>query len=283
MPAPDDETFDVAVARLLDEAWTPPRADRPPTLSRGSIETAPSAFQPRQFFEGQREDAAHVGELIRALRGKPVEQRVLDPVLVVPIGQHFYCIDGHHRLLAYDSVGITDGLPVEYFPGSVDDAVAEAVRRNSRNRLPMRNDDKLEAAWRLVRMKRLSKSRIVEASGVSDRTVGNMRAALRDLKELRKSAPSSWREAQNLLRGQERPEFSEEMAEAQAREWARRLGDTFGKQAGKQPDIFADAIELFGGKRLVRHLVDRWIGVAKEVVEAAGEDLDHIPLEDPTV
>jgi ParB-like chromosome segregation protein Spo0J len=259
-------SFSDELARLREEAEREPtRQDRPQSLPLKAIQTAPAVFQPRSLEEEGGKDQAHVGELVRAIKAKPADARFLDPVLVFAIGGAFYCLDGHHRLLAYQAAGVTCPVPVEHFEGSLEDAIREAAQRNSRDRLAMSNEDKLEAAWRLVLLAAHSKREIVEATGASERTIGNMRATLKRLLEGEPGGSwESWREAKQAASGEEPREWTEEAQAALAREWARRIRQAVGPMAGRQPAIFAEALELYS-EGLPRKLLECWPELAGQV------------------
>jgi hypothetical protein len=275
-------SFDEGLARIRKLAEKPARQDRPDMVRREDIRMAVSVFQPRQLQEDLGEDEAHVRELARALNAKPKGSRYLDPVLVIAVGKAFYCLDGMHRLLAYKRAGVDGPVPVEHFEGSMEDAIKEAVTRNSRDRLAMTSDDKLEAAWRLTVLGVHSKREVAEATGASERTIATMRTTLRKLQEGDKDPggfgsavriPATWREARRLLSGDDFREFTDEMREAQVREWARRLAKTFGNKPGKQAEVFADALET-AWPRLPQELVRAWEDLTLEIAREIGNDPD---------
>ena len=56
---------------------------------------------------------------------------------MLPVGEHYYVIDGHHRVDAYHSAKWSRPIPVEVFHGTVDEARIEALVRNSKDKLRM--------------------------------------------------------------------------------------------------------------------------------------------------
>jgi hypothetical protein len=250
------------------------RSDQPRTLLRSEIKVESAVFQPRVFGDAEDRDGAHVSGLVSALKAKPAGSRLLDDVVVVAIGASFYCIDGHHRLMAYAAQGV-EKVPVEHFDGDLEEAVREAIKRNSRDRLPMTNEAKLESAWRLVLMEQnggASKREIAQDTGVSERTIATMRAVLRTLpKHRRVTLWPTWNEAKGL--GNERRlDFSDEDREAQVREWAKRLRKAFGKSVYRQADVFADALEMYSPK-LPKALVQQaWSSIARDYVQEFPDD-----------
>jgi ParB-like nuclease domain len=149
--AADHDDLD-GLTRLRQAAKSPPTTPLPTTLRVAEIKQVPEVFQPR----GQTLDEHHVQTLVRAIGN----HRILDPVLVIQLGQAAYLIDGHHRLEAYAVAGIDVPIPIEHFLGSLEDAILEAGRTNSKAKLPMSQQDRLNFAWRLVRMGSYSKKNI---------------------------------------------------------------------------------------------------------------------------
>jgi hypothetical protein len=89
-------------------------------------------------------------------------------------------------------------VPVEYFEGDLVIAQQETLRRNTKNKLPVTTQDKLEAAWKLVRQGGLKHKSIAEVTTVSLRTIATMAKVLRDHSE---AAPLPWRRAKSLQWG----------------------------------------------------------------------------------
>lgn len=163
-----------ALRNTLDTHGTTPSHPHPTRLLISEIGRMASVFQPR-IIEGQLGiDEAHLTELEYAI-GKPDSPKLLDAITVWWGGDRFYVIDGHHRLNAYERKGVRGGIPVEVFEGTLDEAMAQSAALNSKNRLPMRQEDKLNFAWRLVLISGLSKRKIVDACAVANGSVGSMR------------------------------------------------------------------------------------------------------------
>jgi hypothetical protein len=242
------QPYPAALAKLRRKAEKEAaRKDRPTTLYPDKIKMAP-IFQHRRMAEGRMaEDEAHVKELTRALKAQPEGgQRSLDPVLVMAIGADAFCIDGHHRLFAYSRAKVTHPVPVEWFEGTIEEAVTEAVIRNAKNRLAMNRDEKLNAAWKLTVLRPdMSKPEVARATTVAERTVSNMRAALKRLREIPQAVEDdfdgviegepmttdqllsmTWAEAQRA--GKEEPDRNEDWEEKLALKVAKRLTKEFG-------------------------------------------------------
>lgn len=170
-------TFDAARARAdLDKETESAGFVDPKGMQNGTqiilrdIQRLEVLFQPREQFEG------HVKDLMSALK----LHGDLDPILVGWTGARAVLIEGHHRYLAYDRSGYrSKPVAVEWFVGSVNDAVRASIASNSKHKLPMTLQQRLNAAWRLVRLGGFSKAEIVRATAVGDGTIGTMRRILK--------------------------------------------------------------------------------------------------------
>lgn len=227
---------------------------RPKKIRRSEIRMAHSVFQPRMFEGTLANNEAHIIALKEAITN--AEDHQLDPITVWWSGKHWRPLDGHHRLIAYQRLAedkkrplVVEEIKSTVFNGTLDEAVTEAVKLNSKNKLPMSRDDKIERAWKLVAIKaNLSRVDIVKATGVSERTVANMRSTLKEIEaegeEQGTPLPDLlWRD---VVRGRrEAPDHDEQWQERMARDWARRLAKTFGEKPTKMPSIFVRAMELY--------------------------------------
>lgn len=230
----------------------PPKIAPTWLLSR-SIRTCPEVFQHRAPAEWASK--AHVRELARGAK-----LGALDAVTIWWNGKHWICIDGHHRLLAYRTAGMMESaVPVQVFEGTPADAIAEAARRNTRDKLAMSRSEKTNAAWRLVIVGDLSKSKTVEASGASEGTVANMRR-VRDALAAKRVAYGElrWEAARRLAAGEESEEFdSDEWTELEAQKMATAIAKAIGSRGSTQVDAFARALELYDA-RMPEMLQDCW-------------------------
>jgi Recombinase/Recombinase zinc beta ribbon domain/ParB-like nuclease domain len=168
-----EEAFIHGISRTIEEA---------PAVRLDHLRIADQVFQWRRIGYDIEASTDHVLGLARALvnNGKPLE-----PILVLPIGEHYYVIDGHHRIDAYHSVKWSRPIPVENFDGTVDEARIEALVRNSKDKLRMTTEDKTEGAWKLVKEgSDLTVERIAEITQRSERQVYYMRSAWRQLHAL---------------------------------------------------------------------------------------------------
>ncbi|GLS44056.1 ParB/Srx family N-terminal domain-containing protein [Methylobacterium brachythecii] len=264
--------------RLEREAAKGSPKDQPTTLRLGEIKTCPAVFQPRQ---GSQRDGAHyrdhVEALVHQLDTMPAHVRVLEPIVVYAVGWSFYVLDGHHRRAAYEAAGITEGIPVGHFTGTIDEAIREAYRLNSRVHLNLEKSERNEAAWRLVCIGETSKPRmtvdaIVEASRLGRRSVEKMRMLWRRLQTrygeidefTNDHVPAvfeSYREALEADRGEKR-EFTDEMREAMIDGMVDKLGKAFGKHAHRHTDEMGEALQRYLGEHSFKQMAEH-LGYAK--------------------
>jgi hypothetical protein len=116
-------------------------------LKQKDICVAEQVFQWRTPQYNMIPSDDHIFEMAKATQNTGA----LEPILVMPVADKYYVMDGHHRLAAYKTAGWEGDIPAMMFAGSLDEAIREALRRNTKNKLPMSAKDKTEAAWRLVK------------------------------------------------------------------------------------------------------------------------------------
>jgi hypothetical protein len=259
--------------RTLAEAWAalntqvskgkPAPAVAGPFINANAIKLRPEVFQHRQ--PGDRASKAHVRELERGAAAESLE-----PVLVWWDGKAWACIDGHHRLMAYRAIGKHDALVnVEAFRGTPEEAMAEAARRNTRDKLTMSRTEKTGTAWRLVASTKLTKAETVEASGASDGTVAHMRRVRDKLQAAGEAAATmNWEAARRMAAGEalEASDWDDDRTEKEAQEIANKLVKALGQRASSRVEALARALEIFD-HRLPDELRAHWGNL-----ETSGED-----------
>ncbi|QFT93196.1 hypothetical protein FIU86_10100 [Roseovarius sp. THAF9] len=146
------------------------------------------------------------GTLLAALRKTLRNTGRLDPVLVWQETDakdnqtgRLVLLDGHYRLAAYraeQSAGKIEGrgIPAVLLTGNRIEAHLAALMANSKDTLPLTMQERLNAAWMLVRTYRngISKPRLAGASGVAERTIANMRQQLRKFAEAGECPDGNW-------------------------------------------------------------------------------------------
>ncbi|MFD2190014.1 hypothetical protein [Pistricoccus aurantiacus] len=254
----------------------------PKELPLDEIRMRHSVFQPRDF-ESTAQSEDHVRTLTEAIRNEPNNR--LDPVTVWWSGKHWTVLNGHHRILAYDRLkrkpwkqhqpnGRKSSrwmVPVRCFKGTLQQALIEATRENSKDHLSMTKDEKFNQAWKFTALyPEMSKATVAGACKVSSRTVANMRSQLKIIQESEpedwqsEALGMTWKEAQQF--GKTKPDHGDDWMEKQALEWSQRLGKAFGTKLATQPEIAARALELYS-ERLAEQLAEHWRGPEDEDLE----------------
>ncbi|AKI02267.1 ParB-like nuclease [Hoeflea sp. IMCC20628] len=220
------------------------------SLTLDQIRTMPEVFQPRMSVPSEK----HVSDLRSSLKSV----RDLTPVLVLPLGEHAVVIDGHHRLEAY-RMEDRDEIPVEFFGGTVQEAILQSGAENSKTVMPLNLSQRTNWAWKLVRMVKpgdamgylFSKRQITVSAAVSSGTVAAMRLAAKALGEDADEYPS-WDLARQAWQDQETPEayqpYGEEELEEQAQLIADRIARSIGTHRANNPEIMARGLTKFLGR-----------------------------------
>lgn len=270
--------FEDGFERLKQEATaTSPLApaERPARLPLQEVHQEPVVFQARFRVV----EPIHLKDLIRELK----KAGDLDPIKVATIGSRVVLIDGHHRLAAYQQCADEDGsdqsrfstIPVEWFEGTLEEAVLEAARANIRKKLPLTNGEKQDFAWALVRSGLYSKREIRTAAGVSDGQIATMRRVLKTIgPEVAKGCPS-WLDALGTANNttyrtwdeDEREMWLERMSDAKGRE----LRSWMGPVMRRDPELLARTLEVALGKDfqfLIPAILERHPDILQEQVEA---------------
>ena len=260
-------TFEQGLKMLIQESEKnkQPTEDTPQVLHLDSIHMAHSVFQPRQFEDGTKATSEdHTQGLVEAILNEPTHQ--LDPIVVWWSGSNWRVIDGAHRLMAYRRVNKKGRLknlmiPVVVFKGDLYQAIDESIKLNSKDKLPMSKDDKMNGAWRLTILDKHTKPQIHSICKVGTSTIARMRETLSLMQTkhpknyLEMALGLSWKEARNF--GIEEIVRDDSWTERQARVWADRMAKAFGSKASRQPAIFARAIELYSS-RFPKELLENW-------------------------
>ncbi|WP_082552692.1 ParB N-terminal domain-containing protein [Methylobacterium sp. Leaf456] len=215
----------------------------------------------------------HARELIRTVRAVG---GALAPVLVVPIGEKFYLVDGHHRIIAYRSMEWIRSVPVEYFEGSLYEAKLEALNRNVKSQLPLSTSEKSEAAWELVRDNKLAVRVISKQTSISERTVKSMRKAVKTL-GAEAASEITWAEA----RRRDWKSDEDYDPDAAKREKAERVAAAILRNTGvsirRDPRILADALEIIDSN-IPNWMILNWSDRVKPLMDKYPDDFPE-PLD----
>lgn len=261
--------FSKTLAQLRKENGRAPQPKQASHLALKQIKTAEGVFQPRNINETYLASDGHVKLLVDAVKQNGAA--AFDPLTVWWSGSNWYVIDGHHRLMAFETA-LRDqpnlkieSVPVAVFAGSLNEAIIQSVALNAKDKLPMRKADKLERAWKLVCLDDgMSKRQIHDATTIAERTIATMRTRRKEIVE-RGEKPLEW--AWSDVLADKRPEqYDETWEEKQAQDWVRRFVKEFGTKLVDQPEIAARALKLYSD-RLPLELVRCWPEEASEVAE----------------
>lgn len=242
---------------------------RPTSLPLSAIEVAPIVFQWRLGTEDIQADEKHVADLARAI-ARTDNPEPLDPILVMPVGGRYFVVDGHHTLDAYHTARWAGRVPVECFEGSLQEAVITALERNKKDKLPLGDDAKREAAWKLLKRGRsdeawrYTQAKISELTTVALRTVKRMAGVLK--KHGDGVSTLTWVDARRTERDAEfKPDDG--WREKKARKLAKQFVN--GASLTKDPAVTAMALAMVSA-RLPKLLVSEW---PREATDAMIEQL----------
>lgn len=189
----------------------------------------------------------------------------------------FYVVDGHHRLEAYRLAKWRREIPVVYFEEGLEAAQAEAWRLNYKNKLPMTQRDKLEAAWRLVKVGGRTQIEISDWTTISVRTISTMMSVLKEHGDSVKD--ERWSFARSLQWSNQEEQAGEDYVEKKAHKWALQIFKNLGPDAlaSVKADVLARALEIVNPD-LPGMLINEWREQVRETlgIEAPGESKDQL-------
>ncbi|MGV3576627.1 MAG: ParB N-terminal domain-containing protein [Devosia sp.] len=206
-----------ALKHFRERRLANPAIEAPTSIPIDSVALCSMVFQQRLGY-----DPKHVKELAKGLR----DNTKLDPVTVWWSGDEWVIIDGHHRIMAYESRTYTGRVPVSVFEGDPEDALLESARLNSHDKLPMTGPEKYATAIRFCLWTDKTVPETARAAGISPRGVDNIRKAIGALRN--RGVPDhdlaclSWRELRQMAEDDtHEPRSFDEYTEAKAQQ----LGD----------------------------------------------------------
>lgn len=261
-----------------------PPIENPQELPLDEIKLAHSVFQPRKMGEGHETgcNEDHLRALVEAIHIEP--KHTLDPITVWWSGKYWRVIDGNHSYLAYQRVESLGKLkiktvPVKVFNGNLREAIAESIRLNSKDKLALTKEEKMNRAWIMVCLENYSKSEIARNCRVATTTVARMRLKLGEIRDHFKNSEHwkslamglAWDEAKKIPQ-KEIPQRDNSWLENTANDWAERIARNFGNKFATLPDVTARALELYSEK-LVKELCEKWAEEIQLSQEEMAEDL----------
>lgn len=251
----------------------------PQELLCDDIEVIKEVFQHRE--DSQWSSAEHVKTLVSAIKhsSSGPKKRPLSPLTVFWVGDAWVVIDGHHRLLAYQEIDYSDPVPVEVFEGTLDEAIGEALKGNSKDKLSMSKSEKTNAAWRLVISTGLSLNKMMDLSTISRQTLVTMRKVRTALLENHKDidlGELQWREALRKSQGKEEEpyEYDFEWRDKEIEDVVRTMNETFGGRFKTRPEVFWDAMWKYDS-RLMDYFL-RKVGVNPEDYSQEEEEEENL-------
>jgi len=196
----------------------------------------------------------HVRELIDAVKRGDTLDRML--VWRSPEDGLLYILAGHHRLRAYQAMKWRKALQVNLFLGTLKEARLVALGSNTKTRLPMTPEERLNAAWYLSchwdpekgdKGYDYSIEDTRKMAGVSASQISIMRRTMRTLYEREHTSPDmmpkTWLMARLQLDGD--PDWepdegdNEAWIEAQVAKWDAKIGSDLTKASRECPAALA--------------------------------------------
>lgn len=242
--------------------------ERPTALPLSEVLIAPKVFQQRSDYGQHNEREIQVGRLILELernKGDP-----LDPIVVVPIGAKFYCVDGHHRREAYEHEAWSKPVPVTTIEDKLFEAMVKSWQLNAKPTRNTSENDRLDWAWKLVQMERMSKKQVVEASGTSEGLVAKMRRILSSHGNAVRGHP--WRR----VRSWDKPEVdrgNDDWLDQEAEKLAASMVKASHLKLSRSPEVLARAIFIINEK-LPERLMDEWRELTEDSFDLEDAELD---------
>jgi ParB-like chromosome segregation protein Spo0J len=241
-------------------------------LRRSSICVAGHVFQWRIDKRNTDQRQKHILKMAGSVRDTA---EALEPITVFPVGLAYYVVDGHHRLAAYDTAEWRKQIPAIVFDGTLKQARDHALTMNSRDKLPMTETDKYEAAWRIVLEGDRSISDTAKKASVSPGTVSNMRRTAIELKQAYQQRGESfplgltWARARREKSGKER-DYDDDWIETEAHKLVEAL-----RKARivltKNPEVTALALRILHDD-LPGALISEWFIEEKDAIDQMIEE-----------
>jgi len=232
-----------------------------------------NVFQHRSTSEDDYDREQHLKHLNNALVRMQEGEKELDPILVMQVDYFWLCIDGHHRLAAYNACRVEE-VPVKIFTGSVDEAIEVAGAENLKAKLSLNQRDRRNVAWKLTTAEIGSKRSVVEKSGVSDGTVAKMRRLRKELIEKGfKPEELDWVQAQDANEGRLGERGGDEWQDQMIEAFENKLKKAFGKHVHRNRTFISTAVyNLYPS--LIRTIIEDHVIDHREQVEGIFEECD---------
>ena len=138
------------------------------------------------------------------------------------------------------------------FEGTLRQAVLAAGQTNSKAKLEMSYEERLDYAWRLVRMDGFNKPQIAGAAAVAERTVQYMKRVREILGEEAFKIDSWWRARHKAKGGGDKDmtdQEREDWVDAQAQKHADKIAKACGTKLAENLEIAQRALAIYFGSR----------------------------------
>ena len=235
------------------------------------------------------ENTTHLAALRKTLRNTGR----LDAVLVWreqnKDGKHtgrLILLDGHFRVHAYRAEtveGRTDGkgIPAFIWEGTRIDAELAALSANVKDALPLTMGERTDAAWTLVRRHRnaISKAQLAKASGVSARTIANMRTKLREFTAKGEAPSGEWWRDRKWPEESDYNAPTDEERERIIAAVAASITEALREHRVRDIETKADAIERALGQRELKDMVE-YLGLVEDDFDEFREEIHPEDLQD---
>ncbi|MEF2554477.1 ParB/RepB/Spo0J family partition protein [Aurantimonas sp. A2-1-M11] len=262
----------VAIAELRHRQAQGSPEERPTKLPVSRVTVHHDAFKVRSGTK----DGYHTARLEQALK----VAGDLDPILVLPCGGDFVLVDGEYRLAVYRRAGRSE-VPVRYFEGTPEEALAHRSREAGKAVLPLTNEEKMNVGWSFVLADLFAIRGTADNAGISRKQVSIMRKAKRTLGDDAFDYDEWWR-AREAARGQtdepnELDEWETRMQE-QAAIYADRIRKAVGAKMTHNAEIAAITLGLILGHRANEVVLNMY---HRQIVwddEDDGDDDDRDPM-----
>lgn len=243
------------------------------------LTAAPEAFQFRNREDRSGEKERHVRRLTKALER---QDGFFDPLLLFAIDGHRIVLDGHCRLRAYLRADLEPSteVPVLYFRETFSEALTRPALENSKAKLGLTQEERLESAWKLVLFDEergnYSLRNVAEATGVGKSTVGNMRKILESADGLERDPRDlTWKEVKRGRR--ENRDHDPDWRDKIVNRWRSDIRRALGDDPNQMPDLLFTALRE-GYPQIFPQMIPRkWAeeaGIVDELRVEAVEDFE---------
>lgn len=234
------------------------------------LKVEPETFQ----FREKETEEYHVKALMDAIKAG----YELDLLTVWKRSEGDYVVvDGHHRYAAFRRLGYKKKVRAIVYECSEAEAKLLALNENIKTKLPMTKTERQNAAWRLVCSDHpYSKAQTARATGVSERSVANMRAAKKKLNENEYPLPDTWWEALQVEKGFSHEPLSADEWEARIEAEANRLDDKIGLEISLIGDRQWKALAEVLSRRLDNYTLGRLVDYLSD--HESMDDEDDLPF-----